>query len=93
MNDVNEAFDAYWKTHFEKLVLPINFKKEMKKIANEKSGFIEINWCGDVACEDKIKDELGLKSRCIPNEDHEPTGKCAVCGRDGKCRIYFGKQY
>ncbi|MDD5789105.1 MAG: hypothetical protein PUE30_01050 [Spirochaetia bacterium] len=33
MNDVNEAFDAYWKTHFEKLVLPINFKKEMKKIA------------------------------------------------------------
>ncbi len=67
--------------------------EEMKEIASSKPGFIKINWCGDVACEDKIKDELGLKSRCIPFENHEPSGPCAVCGRDAKCKIYFGKQY
>ena len=33
MTAVAEAFDAYWKTHFENLVLPINQKSEMKKIA------------------------------------------------------------
>ena len=33
MKDVTEAFDDYWKTHFENLVLPINQKSEMKKIA------------------------------------------------------------
>ena len=66
---------------------------EMKKIAKEKPGFIKINWCGDVACENKIKDDLGLKSRCIPKDDHEPTGPCAVCGKEAVCQIYFGKQY
>lgn len=67
--------------------------EEMKTISETKPGFIKINWCGDVECENKVKDELGLKSRCIPNEDHEPDGVCAVCGKPSKCKIYFGKQY
>ncbi len=67
--------------------------EEFKTIATTKPGFIKINWCGDVACENKIKDDLGLKSRCIPQDDHEPNGPCAVCGKDAKCQIYFGKQY
>ncbi len=66
---------------------------EFKEIATTKSGFIKINWCGEVACEDKIKDDLGLKSRCIPMDEHDPDGPCAVCGKDAKCQIYFGKQY
>lgn len=66
---------------------------ELKDIALNKAGFVKINWCGNVECEDKIKDELGLKSRCIPLDDHEPNGQCAVCGKDAKCQIYFGKQY
>ena len=33
MKDVTEAFDDYWKTHFENLVLPINKKRVIKKIA------------------------------------------------------------
>ena len=66
---------------------------EMKEIAATKPGFIKINWCGDVACENKIKDEIGLKSRCIPFKGSEPDGECAVCGKDAKCKIYFGKQY
>ncbi len=70
-----------------------NDYEELKDIALHKPGFVKINWCKDVACENKIKDELGLKSRCIPLEGHEPTGKCAVCGREGKCQVYFGKQY
>ena len=66
---------------------------ELKDIALNKPGFVKINWCGDVSCENKIKDELGLKSRCIPMEDNEPNGPCAVCGKSSSCQIYFGKQY
>lgn len=66
---------------------------EFKKIATTKPGFIKINWCGCVECEDKIKEDLGLKSRCIPMDEHDPDGPCAVCGKDAKCQIYFGKQY
>ncbi len=66
--------------------------EEFKIIASTKPGFIKINWCGDMACEDKIKEETGLKSRCIIEEE-KVDGKCIVCGKEGKYRIYFGRQY
>lgn len=65
---------------------------EFKEIAATKPGFIKINWCGDEACEIKIKNDTGLKSRCILLEE-EANGNCAVCGKTGKHKIYFGKQY
>lgn len=66
--------------------------EEFKTIATTKPGFIKINWCGNIKCEEKIKDELGLKSRCILEEEH-PDGACAVCGEKGVYKVYFGKQY
>ena len=65
---------------------------EFKEIAQNKPGFIKINWCGDMACEEKIKEDTTLKSRCII-EDEKPDGPCCVCGKDAKVKIYFGKQY
>ena len=65
---------------------------ELKEIAL-KPGFTLVNWCGDVACENKVKDELGLKSRCIPRDNEKADGKCSICGQEGKYKLYFGKQY
>lgn len=67
--------------------------EELTKMAKETGGFAYVNWCGNVECENKIKDDLGLKSRCIPFENHEPDGKCICCGGTAKTKIYFGKQY
>lgn len=69
-----------------------NTYEEFKNIAMNKPGFIKINWCGNMACEEKIKEETGLKSRCILEEE-QPDGNCVVCGNSGKHKIYFGKQY
>lgn len=66
--------------------------EKFKDIAATKPGFIKINWCGDMACEDKIKEETGLKSRCILEEE-TPDNVCCVCGRESKHKVYFGKQY
>lgn len=65
---------------------------DFKEIASTKAGFIKINWCGEETCEEKIKEETGLKSRCIL-EGEEADGSCVVCGKKGKHKIYFGKQY
>ncbi len=54
--------------------------EEFKTIANNQPGFIKINWCGETACEDKIKEETGLKSRCIIEEE-QPDGNCIVCDK------------
>ena len=69
-----------------------NNYEEMKDIATNKNGFIKVNWCGNQACEDKIKEELGIKSRCIIN-DEAPDGPCVCCGDKAVTKIYFGKQY
>ena len=97
---VKELLDTIQKDMYDRalarrntMLYTANNYEEMKKIAEEKSGFILVNWCGDVACENKVKDELGLKSRCIPEGNSEPDGKCAICGKSAKCKLYFGKQY
>ena len=64
---------------------------ELAKLS-KKPGFVKINWCGSSECEDKIKEEFGLKSRCII-EDENADGKCPICNKDGKHKIYFGRQY
>lgn len=67
--------------------------EEFAGIASGKSGFIRAMWCGDEACEDKIKDETGLKSRCIPFGE-EPIGDvCVCCGKPAKKLVYWGRQY
>lgn len=65
---------------------------EFKEIAENKPGFIKTNWCGDVACENKIKDDFSMKSRCLI-EDEKVGEKCVCCGKKAQYRLYFGRQY
>lgn len=65
---------------------------EFTEIATSKPGFIKANWCGEVTCEDKIKEDFNMKSRCLI-EDEEVTGNCVCCNKPAKYRLYFGKQY
>ena len=67
--------------------------EELSDIAANKPGFALVNWCGNVECENKIKEELGLKSRCMPEGMTDTDGNCVVCGKDAITKIYFGKQY
>ena len=64
---------------------------ELKDIADNKPGFIKAMWCGDRECEDKLKDELGITSRCIPFEHLSDT--CVCCGKPAKHMLYWGKAY
>ncbi|MBR5262365.1 MAG: proline--tRNA ligase, partial [Clostridia bacterium] len=49
---------------------------ELKDIADNKPGFIKAMWCGDRACEDKLKEEAGITSRCIPFEQETLADTC-----------------
>ena len=39
---------------------------EVKELAKANTGYIKTMWCGDLACEMKMKEEVGLSSRCMP---------------------------
>ena len=51
-------------------------------------------WCGDSACEDKLKDMTGgVKSRCIPFHEEHIADTCVCCGKPAKHMVFWGKQY
>ena len=85
-----EMYDRALKRR-DSMIYEVDNKEDFIKTAKEKPGFILIPWCGVTECEEKIKEETGLKSRCI-KEDID-TGVCAYCGKKAKHKIYFGKQY
>ena len=68
--------------------------EEFLDIAENKPGFIKAMWCGDSACEDRLKDETGgVKSRCIPFVEEQLSDTCVCCGKPAKHMVYWGKQY
>ncbi len=67
--------------------------EEFKEIADTKNGFIKAMWCGDRACEDKIKDEYGISSRNIPFDEEKISDTCICCGKEAKHLLYWGRAY
>ena len=66
---------------------------EMKEIMDNHPGFVKAMWCGNVECEEKIKEIKGTKSRCIPFEEEQIDNKCVCCGKDAKHLVIWGIQY
>ena len=87
----NNLYDRALKRR-DSMIYEANSWDEFKEIATSKPGFIKANWCGDEACENKIKDEFSMKSRCLI-DDEEIHTDCVVCGKKAKYRLYFGRQY
>ena len=68
-----------------------NSYDELKDIVE--NGWAEAWWCGDPACEAKIKEDTKATSRCMNFEHQHGHGKCVVCGKDAEKKIYFSKAY
>ena len=62
-------------------------------LENNGDGFVKAMWCGDEACEDKVKELTGVGSRCIPFEQEQLDDKCVCCGKPAKCMVIWGKAY
>ena len=63
------------------------------KAVVEKGGFIKMMWCGDLECEMKMKEDVGVSSRCIPFEQEHIGDVCPVCGKPAKEMVIWGVAY
>lgn len=80
------------KKRRDELTFEAHNKEEIEKILNTQPGFIHAMWCGDIKCEEEIKQIKGCKSRCIVNEKAIDE-KCVCCGKDAKYHVIWGIQY
>lgn len=81
------------KAHREEKTSVAKNMAEFKVALEENPGFIKAMWCGDTACEEKIKEETTATSRCIPFEQENVSDTCVCCGKEAKELVYWAKAY
>ena len=81
------------KKHLETHTYEATDYESFKKTVQEKPGFVKAMWCGKKECEERIKEETGASSRCIPFEKEELSDTCVCCGKPAEQIVYWGRAY
>ena len=69
--------------------------KDLKELdaALAKGGYAKMMWCGERACEDKIKELTNATARCLPFNQMAHSDTCPVCGKKANKVVLFAKAY
>jgi prolyl-tRNA synthetase len=67
--------------------------EEFKDLIANKPGYVKMMWCGNVECENKIKEDTTATSRCMPFIQEHLGDVCPVCGRKAEKEVFFAKAY
>ncbi len=68
--------------------------RNMDELAGQVSGgYALAMWCGDAACEEKIRETTGASSRNMPFDQTPVGGECVCCGKSADRAMYFARAY
>ena len=81
------------KRNLTENIRPATSLDEAKDIMENRGGFIKTMWCGDLACELAMKEQVGVSSRCIPFEQEQVGDTCPVCGKKADEMVIWGVAY
>ena len=93
LNDIQNNLYNKAKERRDKLTFVAHNLSEVENIINTQPGFIKGMWCGDSACEEKMKEIKGIKSRCIIENNEKIDDVCCVCGKPANDLVIWGIQY
>jgi len=93
LDEIHDGLYAKAKANLEENTYPCASLEEVKEKMASRGGFAKTMWCGDLACELKMKEEAGVSSRCIPLEQEHLSDVCAICGKPAKHMVYWGVAY
>jgi prolyl-tRNA synthetase len=57
------------------------------------AGWNRVWWCGDEACETRVKTETKATIRCIPFDQPGGQGSCIVCGKSSTQQVIMARAY
>ena len=93
LEDIQANMFAECKKRLEEKTTVATNMEEFAKNMEENQGFVKAMWCGEEACEDKIRELTGAKSRCIPFEQEHISDTCVCCGKKADKMVVWGRQY
>ncbi|MDD2214521.1 MAG: proline--tRNA ligase [Oscillospiraceae bacterium] len=87
-----DLYDRAWQLMQERTYTATDWDSFSATI-QEKPGFVKAMWCGEQACEDKIKEAFAATARCMPFEQEHLADTCVCCGKPAKSMVIWGKAY
>lgn len=93
LQKVQEALFSKAAKNLAEHTFPAASMQEARALQEQKGGFIKTMWCGEEACELRMKEETGMSSRCIPFKQERLSDVCPICGKPEKCMVYWGIAY
>ena len=93
LEEIQQSLFDRAKRNLDENTYPCSTLEEVKEKMATQGGFAKTMWCGDEACELKMKEVAGVSSRCIPLEQEHLGDVCPVCGKPAKHMVYWGVAY
>lgn len=90
---VHQGMYAKAKKNLTDHIYEAHSLEEAKDLQERNGGFIKTMWCGEEACEIRMKEEAGMTSRCMPFAQEHLDDVCPICGKPAKKMIYWGVAY
>ena len=79
---------AHLESNFKGVTTWDDFTEKVKE-----GGFIKAMWCGDQACEEKIKEETTATSRNMPFVQEQVSETCICCGKKADKMVAWARAY
>ena len=93
LDSIHDGLYAKAKKNLEDNTYACSSLEEVREKMQERGGFAKTMWCGDEACEIRMKEEAGVTSRCIPFAQEHLGDVCPICGKPAKHMVYWGVAY
>jgi prolyl-tRNA synthetase len=93
LEEIQNSLYQKARRNLEEHCIAASSVEEVRALVEGPGGFARTMWCGDEACELKIKELAGVSSRCIPFEQEKLGETCPVCGKPADKMIYWGVAY
>jgi prolyl-tRNA synthetase len=93
LNEIQDTLFSNAKKRLADMTHKADTYDELKKLLDEKGGFISAHWDGTPETEEKIKEETKATIRCIPLNNQLEDGKCIYSGKPSKQRVLFARAY
>lgn len=87
--DMFEAAKTFLRTH----TVNVSTLEELYERVAANAGFSVAGWCGDEACEAKVKNDSRATIRCLPFDQPDDKGSCIVCDRPAVAQAVFARAY
>jgi prolyl-tRNA synthetase len=93
LNDIQKNLFERAERELKRNTHRVKSYAQFKSILKSKRGILQACWCGERACEDRVKEETGAKIINLPLKQGRPFASCIYCGKEARFIANFAKSY